>query len=80
LYTLTLTYLADNPAILTAHPDALRTVMKRIDQDNLMPPLKVLQLLCRNSVTTIGMIRDYLCNRLEAEKAQQDEASDVMTD
>ncbi|RKP10178.1 hypothetical protein THASP1DRAFT_13206, partial [Thamnocephalis sphaerospora] len=75
LYTVVLTYLADNPAILSAHPEALRTVMKRVDQENLMPPLKVLQLLCRNSATTVGMIRDYLCTRLESEQRQQEEVT-----
>jgi hypothetical protein len=70
-----LTYLADNPPVLSAHPEMLRMVMKRVDQENLMPLLKVLQLLCRNSATTVGMIRDFLCTRLEGEQNQQEEAS-----
>uniref|UniRef100_A0A3P8YJ81 Vacuolar protein sorting-associated protein 11 homolog n=1 Tax=Esox lucius TaxID=8010 RepID=A0A3P8YJ81_ESOLU len=45
-------------------------VLHHIDQNNLMPPLLVVQTLAHNSTATLSVIKDYLINKLQRENQQ----------
>uniref|UniRef100_A0A3B5K6S1 Vacuolar protein sorting-associated protein 11 homolog n=1 Tax=Takifugu rubripes TaxID=31033 RepID=A0A3B5K6S1_TAKRU len=45
-------------------------VLHHIDQNNLMPPLLVVQTLAHNSTATLSVIKDYLINKLQRESQQ----------
>ncbi|XP_061659657.1 vacuolar protein sorting-associated protein 11 homolog isoform X1 [Syngnathoides biaculeatus] len=45
-------------------------VLGHIDQNNLMPPLLVVQTLAHNSTATLSVIKDYLINKLQRESQQ----------
>ncbi|CAB1316601.1 unnamed protein product [Coregonus sp. 'balchen'] len=45
-------------------------VLQHIDQNNLMPPLLVVQTLAHNSTATLSVIKDYLINKLQRETQQ----------
>ncbi|KAK3522019.1 hypothetical protein QTP70_021383 [Hemibagrus guttatus] len=48
-------------------------VLQHIDQNNLMPPLLVVQTLAHNSTATLSVIKDYLINKLQRESKQIEE-------
>ncbi|KAG5843853.1 hypothetical protein ANANG_G00155300 [Anguilla anguilla] len=48
-------------------------VLEHIDQNNLMPPLLVVQTLAHNSTATLSVIKDYLINKLQRESQQIDD-------
>lgn len=60
LYPLVLRYLSSDSKIMTQHATDVRDILNVIDEENLMPPLAVVQLLSRNTVTTIGVVKDWL--------------------
>uniref|UniRef100_A0A8C9U302 Vacuolar protein sorting-associated protein 11 homolog n=1 Tax=Scleropages formosus TaxID=113540 RepID=A0A8C9U302_SCLFO len=45
-------------------------VLQHIEQNNLMPPLLVVQTLAHNSTATLSVIKDYLINKLQRESQQ----------
>ncbi|XP_048036590.1 vacuolar protein sorting-associated protein 11 homolog [Megalobrama amblycephala] len=48
-------------------------VLQHIDENNLMPPLLVVQTLAHNSTASLSVIKDYLINKLERETQQIEE-------
>lgn len=69
LYPAALAYLTSDSRVLDeAGLDELGNVLKRIDKDRLMAPLQVVQMLSKNAVATVGMIRPYLHDTIERER------------
>lgn len=60
LYPLVLRYLSSDSKLMAQHAKDVRDILDVIDEENLMPPLAVVQLLSRNAVTTIGVVKDWL--------------------
>jgi hypothetical protein len=60
LYPLVLRYLSSSPDILSRHPEQLTSILQTIDEERIMPPLAVVQLLSRNGVTSVGSVKDWL--------------------
>ncbi|KAJ9116972.1 hypothetical protein QFC22_004630 [Naganishia vaughanmartiniae] len=60
LYPLVLRYLSSDSKLTSRYAEDVRDILKVIDEENLMPPLAVVQLLSRNSVTSIGVVKDWL--------------------
>ncbi|KAI8593020.1 hypothetical protein BDZ88DRAFT_405220 [Geranomyces variabilis] len=56
----------------------LLQVLEQIDKKNLLPPLQVIQILARNPAVTIGMVKDYIVRRVEAEKRNIDESQKLI--
>ncbi|KAJ3114405.1 Vacuolar protein sorting-associated protein 11, partial [Nowakowskiella sp. JEL0407] len=46
----------------------LSNLLDHIDSHEILPPLQVLQVLMRNPLVTVGMVRDYIINRVQNEK------------
>nr|XP_019013036.1 vacuolar membrane protein [Kwoniella pini CBS 10737]OCF51817.1 vacuolar membrane protein [Kwoniella pini CBS 10737] len=70
LYPLVLRYLTSSPAILSKHPKDLIKIISKIDEERIMPPLAIVQLLSRNGVASIGNIKDWLRSKVEENKDQ----------
>ncbi|KAF9197012.1 hypothetical protein BGZ50_002723 [Haplosporangium sp. Z 11] len=71
LYPLTLSYFSSSPGRLTSATPELLKVLDHIDQQDLLPPLQVVQALSQTSVATIGMIKNYIGRRIESERKER---------
>ncbi|KAJ9113918.1 hypothetical protein QFC19_000113 [Naganishia cerealis] len=60
LYPLVLRHLSSDSKLTSRYADDVRDILRVIDEENLMPPLAVVQLLSRNSITSIGVVKDWL--------------------
>lgn len=71
LYPAALAYLTSDPRVLDeAGLDELSNVLQKIDEDGLMAPLQVVQMLSKNAVATMGMIKPYLHKTVEDERKE----------
>lgn len=69
LYPAALAYLTSDSRVLDeAGLDELANVLNTIDKDGLMAPLQVVQMLSKNAVATMGMIKPYLHETIERER------------
>lgn len=69
LYPAALAYLTSDSRVLDeAGLDELANVLQTIDKDGLMAPLQVVQMLSKNAVATMGMIKPYLHETIERER------------
>ncbi|TFY61363.1 hypothetical protein EVG20_g7092 [Dentipellis fragilis] len=75
LYPLVLRFLTSSPALLQRHKDDLATVLQVIEEERIMPPLAVVQVLSRNGVTSVGFVKEWLLGRIREarEEIQTDE-------
>ncbi|KAG0349145.1 hypothetical protein BG004_001569 [Podila humilis] len=71
LYPLTLSYFSSSPERLSSATPELLKVLDHIDQQDLLPPLQVVQALSQTSVATIGMIKNYIGRRIESERKER---------
>lgn len=60
LYTLTLEYFASSPISLLSYPMEFRQVLDYIDHQTILPPVQVIQALSRNSIATIGNLKEFV--------------------
>jgi len=70
LYPLALSYFASSSQTL-AEPgvkDELQSVLRKIDQENLMAPLQVVKILSQGGAVTMGMVKDYLADNITRER------------
>lgn len=71
LYPAALAYLTSDTRVLDeAGLDELSNVLEKIDKDGLMAPLQVVQMLSKNAVATMGMIKPYLHKTVEDERKE----------
>ena len=70
LYPAALAYFTSSPRVLQEAGDELDAVLRKIDEDNLMAPLQVIQTLSTNDVATMGMVKKYLSDTIERERKE----------
>lgn len=72
LYPLALTYFASSQRVLSEPgvKEELQTVLRRIDQQNLMAPLQVVKILSQGEAVTMGMVRGYLADNITRERKE----------
>ncbi|KAI0636391.1 hypothetical protein C8Q77DRAFT_1092491 [Trametes polyzona] len=70
LYPLVLRFLTSTPALLTKHREDVRRVLKVIDEEKLMPPVSVVQVLSRNSVASVGLVKEWLMARIKSAREE----------
>lgn len=71
LYPAALAYFTSSARALDeAGPDELAAVLQKIDDDHLMAPLQVVQLLSTNAVATMGMVKKYLSDTIQRERKE----------
>jgi len=64
LYPLVLRFLTSSPELLVRHRDDVAAVLEAIQDKALMPPLAVIQVLSRNGVTSVGLVKEWLLGRI----------------
>ncbi len=64
LYSLVLRFLTSSPALLSRHSSDVRNILERIEQEKIMPPIAVIQILSRNDVASVGLVKQWLMTRI----------------
>lgn len=64
LYTLVLRFLTSSPALLSRHAEDLKRLLDVVDRERYIPPLGVVQILSRNDVASIGLVKEWLLRRI----------------
>ncbi|OSD08241.1 hypothetical protein PYCCODRAFT_1429303 [Trametes coccinea BRFM310] len=72
LYPLVLRFLTSTPALLTKHREDVVRVLKVIDEEKIMPPVSVVQVLSRNSVASVGLVKEWLMARIKSAREEVD--------
>ncbi|OJT10151.1 Vacuolar protein sorting-associated protein 11 -like protein [Trametes pubescens] len=72
LYPLVLRFLTSTPALLAKHREDVRRVLRVIDEEKLMPPVSVVQVLSRNSVASVGLVKEWLMSRIKSAREEVD--------
>lgn len=70
LYPLVLRYLTSSPEVLIRQAGQLGGILRQIDEEHIMPPLAVVQLLSRNGVASVGNVKEWL--REKVAESRQD--------
>ncbi|EXJ84853.1 hypothetical protein A1O3_05528 [Capronia epimyces CBS 606.96] len=72
LYPLALAYFSSSTEILREPgvKEELQTVLRRIDQENLMAPLQVVKVLSQGGAVTMGMVKAYLSDNISRERKE----------
>lgn len=65
LYPLVLRFLTSTPALLTAHQADLESLLEHIESEKIMSPLSVVQVLSRNDVASVGLVKGWLTRRIK---------------
>jgi hypothetical protein len=75
LYPMVLRYITTFPSTLARHTADVREILDTIQQERIMPPLAVIQLLSRNDVTNIGVVKDWLKSQVADTRLDIDSVS-----
>ncbi|KAI0672642.1 hypothetical protein C8Q78DRAFT_1137233 [Trametes maxima] len=70
LYPLVLRFLTSSPALLTKHREDVVRVLRVIDEEKIMPPVSVVQVLSRNSVASVGLVKEWLMARIKSAREE----------
>ena len=70
LYELVLRFLSSTPELLTRHQNDLKEVVEHIDEEGIMPPLGIIQVLSRNEVASVGLVKEWLIRRITTGRTQ----------
>lgn len=65
LYPLVLRFLTSTPALLTTHQADLESLLEHIESEKIMSPLSVVQVLSRNEVASVGLVKGWLMRRIK---------------
>ncbi|KIJ12896.1 hypothetical protein PAXINDRAFT_117658 [Paxillus involutus ATCC 200175] len=65
LYPLVLRFLTSTPALLTAHQSDLEELLEHVESEKIMSPLSVVQVLSRNGVASVGLVKGWLMRRIK---------------
>jgi len=72
LYPLVLRFLTSTPVLLQRHTNDLSTILEYIEREKIMPPLAVVQVLSRNGVASVGLVKQWLMRRITESKNEID--------
>ena len=70
LYELVLRFLSSTPELLMRHQNDLKDVVEYIDEQRIMPPLGIIQVLSRNGVASVGLIKEWLIKRVTVSRTE----------
>ncbi|KAI5122199.1 hypothetical protein M0805_002688 [Coniferiporia weirii] len=65
LYPLALRFLTSSAELLSRHANELEAMLEHIEREKIMPPLGVIQVLSRNGVTSVGLVKQWLLTRIK---------------
>lgn len=75
LYPLVLRFLTSSNELLTRHQKDLVYVLDVIDRERIMPALQVVQVLSRNGVASIGVVKEWLTRKVSSMRVEIDSVS-----
>jgi len=64
LYPLALRFLTSSEVLLGRHSKDMERVIEYVDQEKIMPPLAILQLLSRNGIASVGLVKGWLVRKI----------------
>ncbi|KAF9262183.1 hypothetical protein L218DRAFT_980660 [Marasmius fiardii PR-910] len=70
LYPLVLRFLTSSPELLTKHREDVVEAVDHIDREGILPPLGVIQVLSRNGVASVGLVKEWLIHRIKKEREE----------
>ncbi|KAI0086320.1 hypothetical protein BDY19DRAFT_894941 [Irpex rosettiformis] len=70
LYPLALRFLTSTPELLSRHKADLTGILEHIEQEKIMPPLTVVQVLSRNNVASVGLVKQWLMSRIKTAREE----------
>ncbi|QRV82816.1 Clathrin [Ceratobasidium sp. AG-Ba] len=70
LYEVVLRFLTSTPTLLHRHSGDVTKILGIIHQRNIMPPLGVIQILSRNGVASVGLVKEWLVSRIGESRAE----------
>lgn len=70
LYPLVLRFLTSSERLLNRHMTDLTEVLDHIHNEGIMPPLGIIQVLSRNGVTTVGLVKQWLMSRIQESREE----------
>ncbi|KAG2041346.1 hypothetical protein BDR03DRAFT_1007183 [Suillus americanus] len=65
LYELVLRFLTSTSELLTRHQADVENILEHIEKERTIPPLGVVQILSRNGVASVGLVKDWLMGRIK---------------
>ena len=65
LYPLVLRFLSSTPELLMRHQDDLKHIVEYIDDEGIMPTLGIIQVLSRNGVASVGLVKEWLVKKIK---------------
>lgn len=70
-----LRFLTTSSELLSRHQADIADILDTIEEDKILPPIAVVQILSKNGTASIGLVREYLKKQLTAEKQEIDSVS-----
>ncbi|KAI3602873.1 vacuolar membrane protein [Moniliophthora roreri] len=70
LYPLVLRFLTSSSELLSRHKVDVKEVIEHIDKEGILPPLGVVQILSRNNVASVGLVKEWLIQRIKQEREE----------
>lgn len=70
LYPLVLRFLTSTPELLARHQEDVKGILEYIDEEELIPPLGVIQVLSRNGVASVGLVKEWLIKRITESRSE----------
>jgi hypothetical protein len=64
LYPLVLKFLTSSEVQLNRHSKDVERVIDYVDEKKIMPPLAILQLLSRNGIASVGLVKGWLVRKI----------------
>ncbi|KAB5591994.1 Vacuolar protein sorting-associated-like protein [Ceratobasidium theobromae] len=70
LYELVLRFLTSTPELLHRHSEDVTKILDVIEREKIMPPLGVVQVLARNGVASVGLVKQWLVARIQESRVE----------
>jgi hypothetical protein len=70
LYKLALRFFTSAPELVSRHTRDLAEVLRVIEERAIVPPLVVVQVLSRNEVASVGLVKDWLLTRIRTAREE----------
>lgn len=75
LYELVLRFLTSTSELLTRHRADVEKILEHIEKERIIPPLGVVQVLSRNEVASVGLVKGWLMGRIKEAREEVQTAS-----
>jgi len=79
LYPLALRFLTSSETLLSRHSKDVARVIEYVDGEKIMPPLAILQLLSRNGIASVGLVKGWLVKKIEEARNDIDTVKHLLT-